>query len=202
MLDTIIPFFHTPLGIVSFIIIYSIWVTLLLPGVWASMLAGSLYGTWIGTIVVFTGAFIGAQISFLLARTLMREWIEDRLSSSSKFKSVRQAVSRQGLKLIILTRLSPAFPFSLLNFVYGLSEVKLIDYSIGLIAILPGSIVFCGLGSIAGDMASFQDVLINSNNELTSQALRIVGIITTILSVLIVTRVAKKAIQDSESSDN
>ncbi len=202
MLDTIIPFFHTPLGIVSFIIIYSIWVTLLLPGVWASMLAGSLYGTWIGTIVVFTGAFIGAQISFLLARTLMREWIEDRLSSSSKFKSVRKAVSRQGLKLIILTRLSPAFPFSLLNFVYGLSEVKLIDYSIGLIAILPGSIVFCGLGSIAGDMASFQDVLINSNNELTSQALRIVGIITTILSVLIVTRVAKKAIQDSESSEN
>ena len=202
MLDTIIPFFHTPLGIVSFIIIYSIWVTLLLPGVWASMLAGSLYGTWIGTIVVFTGAFIGAQISFLLARALMREWIEDRLSSSSKFESVRQAVSRQGLKLIILTRLSPAFPFSLLNFVYGLSEVKLIDYSIGLIAILPGSIVFCGLGSIAGDMASFQDVLINSNNELTSQALRIVGIITTILSVLIVTRVAKKAIQDSESSDN
>ena len=200
-LQNILPFFETPLGIASFVILYSIWVTLLLPGVWASMLAGSIYGTWIGTIVVFAGAFIGAEISFLLGRTLFRQSIERRLGSSPKFLSVRKAVSREGLKLIILTRLSPAFPFSLLNFVYGLSEVKLIDYSIGLVAILPGTIIFCGLGALAGDIASFHDVLNNNNGDMIGQILRIVGVITTILTILVVTRVAKKAIQDSQSSN-
>ena len=139
---------RSPLGGLVFIPLYAVWVTLLLPGVWASMLAGALYGTWWGSLIVFVGASLGAEAAFLLGRYWLRDWTSKRLMQYPKLQAVERAVSREGLKLVLLTRLSPAFPFSLLNLVYGLSEVSLRDYSIGLIGIIPGTILFCALGAL------------------------------------------------------
>ena len=58
---------RSPLGGLVFIPLYAVWVTLLLPGVWASMLAGALYGTWWGSLIVFVGACLGAEAAFLLS---------------------------------------------------------------------------------------------------------------------------------------
>ena len=116
---------RSPEGALVFVPLYALWVTLLLPGVWASMLAGALYGTWWGSLIVFVGACLGAEAAFLLGRTWLRNWARRRLAAVPKLLAIEQAVSREGLKLVLLTRLSPAFPFSLLNFAYGLSEVSL-----------------------------------------------------------------------------
>ena len=150
---------RSPLGALIFIPLYAIWVTLLLPGVWASMLAGVLYGTWLGSCLVFIGGSLGALVVFLLARSFFRDRGMRRLEQLPKLQAVERAVSKEGLKLVLLTRLSPAFPFSLLNLAYGLSEVSLRDYSIGLIGILPGTVLFCALGALAGDVARFGEVL-------------------------------------------
>ncbi|MEB3324640.1 MAG: TVP38/TMEM64 family protein, partial [Cyanobacteriota bacterium] len=154
-LETALPLLRSPLGAALFIPLYALWVTLLLPGVWASMLAGALYGTWWGSVLVFVGASLGALLVFLLGRTWLRDWARRRLEAAPKLRAVEQAVSREGLRLVLLTRLSPAFPFSLLNLAYGLSEVSWRDYTIGLIGILPGTVLFCGLGALAGDVARF-----------------------------------------------
>ena len=191
------PFLQSPLGTFLFIPLYAIWVTILLPGVWASMLAGALYGIWLGSFLVFVGACIGAEIAFWLGRTLLRGWAQRRLADLPKLQAIQKAVSREGLKLVLLTRLSPAFPFSLLNFVYGLSEVSFRDYTIGLIGILPGTILFCGLGSIAGDVASFGDVL-TGNKDLASSLMRLVGLMATVSVVRLVSRAARRALQDHE----
>jgi hypothetical protein len=106
-----LPALQSPLGAVAFVPLYALWVTLLLPGVWASMLAGALYGPWWGSLVVFVGACLGAEAAFLLGRTWLRQWARRRLSALPKLQAVEQAVSREGLKLMLLTRLSPAFPF-------------------------------------------------------------------------------------------
>ncbi len=198
-LDHLLPFFQSPIGAVLFVPIYAIWVTLLLPGIWASMLAGVLYGTWLGSAIVFLGACLGAQAAFLLARTVLRDWAQSRLRGRPNLQAVQKAVSREGLKLILLTRLSPAFPFSLLNFIYGLSEVSFRDYTIGLIGILPGTILFCGLGALAGDLARFSEVL-SDGKDLTSSVIRLVGLIATLAVVWLVARAARKGLQDSESS--
>ena len=99
------------------------------------MLAGALYGTWLGSALVFVGACLGAVVVFLLGRSWLRGWALRRLERLPKLQAVERAVSKEGLKLVLLTRLSPAFPFSLLNLAYGLSEVSLRDYSLGLIGI-------------------------------------------------------------------
>ncbi len=197
LLEKLIPFLHSPLGVCLFIPFYAIWVTLLLPGVWASMLAGVLYGTWVGSFIVFVGACLGAEAAFLLSRTFLRNFINGFMENSPKLKALEKAVSREGLRLIFLTRLSPAFPFSLLNFAYGLSKVSMRDYSIGLIGILPGTILFCGLGDLAGDVARFGQVL-SGRSDMASLFLRCIGIFATFAVVWIVGRAARKAIQESD----
>ena len=188
---------RSPAGALVFVPLYALWVTLLLPGVWASMLAGALYGTWWGSLIVFVGACLGAEAAFLLGRTWMRNWARRRLAAVPKLLAIEQAVSREGLKLVLLTRLSPAFPFSLLNFAYGLSEVSLRDYTIGLIGILPGTILFCGLGALAGDVARFGEVL-SGEADAGTWALRIGGLLATVASVWLVGKAAQRALQGGD----
>jgi uncharacterized membrane protein YdjX (TVP38/TMEM64 family) len=189
----VLPLLQSPSGAVAFVPLYALWVTLLLPGVWASMLAGALYGTWMGSLLVFVGACLGAEAAFLLGRHWLRDWARRRLAAVPNLLAIEQGVSREGLKLVLLTRLSPAFPFSLLNLAYGLSDVSLRDYSIGLIGILPGTILFCGLGALAGDVARFGEVL-SGEASAGTWALRIIGILATVASFWLVGRAAQRAL--------
>ena len=188
----------SPLGALAFVPLYALWVTLLLPGVWASMLAGALYGTLWGSVLVFAGACLGAEAAFLLGRHGLRDWARRRLERVPRLAAIEQAVSREGLRLVLLTRLSPAFPFSLLNLAYGLSGVSLRDYSIGLIGILPGTVLFCGLGALAGDVARFGAVLSGEADPLT-WTLRVAGIAATVAVVWIVGRAAQRALATEPS---
>ncbi len=192
--DQFFPWLRTPLGAAAFVPLYALWVTLLLPGVWASMLAGALYGTVLGSALVFAGACLGAELVFLLGRGRWRERVRQRLAGTPRLQAVEQAVSGQGLLLVLLTRLSPAFPFSLLNLAYGLSEVSLRDYTIGLVGILPGTVLFCGLGALAGDVARFQAVLTGPADPFT-WALRLVGLLATVGVVLLVVRAARRSLR-------
>ncbi len=193
-LEAALPLLRSPLGALLFIPLYALWVTLLLPGVWASMLAGALYGTWWGSAVVFVGASLGALLVFLLGRTWLRDWARRRLEGAPRLRAVEEAVSREGLRLVLLTRLSPAFPFSLLNLAYGLSDVTWRDYTLGLIGILPGTILFCGLGALAGDVARFSTVLSGEADAFT-WVMRVLGLAATLAVVVVVNRVARQALR-------
>ena len=199
LIENLLPFLQTPLGGLVFIPLYAAWVSILLPGVWASMLAGAIYGTWIGSCIVFFGASIGALASFLLGRTILRDWTMKIISTKPKLLALEKAVSKEGLKLILLTRLSPLFPFSLLNLAYGLSKVSIKEYSIGLIGILPGTILFCNLGSLAGSLGNFNEIL-KGNQNAGSLALRIIGFCATLAIVLLISRRTTKILQELESS--
>ncbi|MBM5798734.1 MAG: TVP38/TMEM64 family protein [Cyanobacteria bacterium K_Offshore_0m_m2_072] len=192
-LEALLAALASPLGAMAFVPLYALWVTLLLPGVWASMLAGALYGTLWGSVIVFVGACLGAEAAFLLGRHWLRDWARRRLAAAPKLQAIERAVSREGLRLVLLTRLSPAFPFSLLNLAYGLSEVSLRDYTLGLIGILPGTILFCGLGALAGDVARFGSVL-SGQADAGTWALRLVGLAATLAVVWIVGRAAQRAL--------
>ena len=191
-------FLH-PFGIVLFLLIYIFWVTFLLPGSWLSMVAGVIYGSFLGSIVVFIGASIGASLTFWSGRTFLRNWTQRVLSNSSRLKYVEQKVSDQGLKLIFLTRLSPLFPFSLLNLVYGLSQVRFRDFLIGLIGILPGTILYCSLGSLAGELARFNEIL-SSRNDIQSFLFSMIGLLATVSVVVLILLSVKNALQEFEST--
>jgi uncharacterized membrane protein YdjX (TVP38/TMEM64 family) len=194
-LDAVVEALASPLGAIAFVPLYALWVTLLLPGVWASMLAGALYGTAWGSVVVFVGACLGAEVVFLLGRSWLRDWARRQLQRAPRLQAIEGAVSREGLKLVLLTRLSPAFPFSLLNLAFGLSQVSLRDYTLGLIGILPGTVLFCALGALAGDVARFGAVL-SGRADPATWALRVLGVVATVVVVALVGNAARQALEE------
>ncbi len=196
LVNNFLPFLSSPLGVVFFVFVYIFWVSCLLPGSWLSMLSGFLYGTWLGSLIVFLGAFIGAHLTFYLGRTFLKEWAQKKVSNFPKIQLMEKAVKREGLKVILLTRLSPLFPFGLLNLTYGLSAVKLLDFTLGMIGILPGTILYCSLGSLALKVSNFGEVLSGRSDESTF-IWSLIGIFSTILVVLLVLRATSKINQDS-----
>lgn len=200
IVDSLWPIFHTFWGMIFFIPIYSVWVTFLLPATLLSMVAGAIYGPFLGSFLVFIGAFLGAQMTFFIARIILRDWFKARINNFPKINAIQKRIAGEGLKLIILTRLSPAFPFSLLNFSYGLTDVKFIDYSIGLFGIVPGTILFCSLGAIAGDLANFNTVLDNTQDPFV-YSIRIVGLAATIAVIYLFVKVIKVTFQDPDQSE-
>ena len=182
-------------GIVSFVFFYIISVLLILPASWLSLLAGFLYGPYFGSIVVFLSAFIGASISFFLAKEYFVKKIETIISRFPKIKLLEKIINKGGLKLIILTRLSPLFPFSILNYFYGLNKVSYKDFSIGLLFILPGTYLYCALGSLSNNLDEIKNLKLNGNTTTT-----IISIVSTFLIVYFLTKYSNEVIK--ESSEN
>ena len=200
IVNNFIPFLSSPFGILLFALVYVFWVSFLLPGSWLSMLSGFLYGTWLGSSVVFIGAFLGAHLTFYLGRTFLKEWAQKKVSNFPKVQIMEKAVQREGLKVILLTRLSPLFPFGLLNFTYGLSDVKVRDFTLGMFGIIPGTILYCSLGSLALKVSSFSEVL-SGRSDISSFIWNIIGILSTILVVILVLRSTRKLNQDFQKLD-
>ena len=182
-------------GIVTFVFFYIISVLLILPASWLSLLAGFLYGPYFGSIIVFLSAFIGASISFFLAKEYFVKKIVAIISRFPKIKLLEKIINKGGVKLIILTRLSPLFPFSILNYFYGLNKVSYKDFSIGLLFILPGTYLYCALGSLSNNLDEIKNLKLNGNTITT-----IISIVSTFLIVYFLTKYSNEVIK--ESSEN
>ena len=195
LLETQIDFFSTPLGVIAFMLLYIFWVNIFLPGSWLSMFGGLLYGSFLGSLYVFLGASLGAILTFFLGRTFLRRWFQKRLSSFPKLELVERSLSNQGIKFIILTRLSPIFPFGILNIAYSFSNIKTSDFLIGLLAILPGTFLYCSLGTLASNIYKF-DEIITGGDQFYSFCLTGIGFFATLLLVLMISRIARRSLQD------
>ena len=188
-------YLDTGWGIVTFVFFYIISVLLILPASWLSLLAGFLYGPYFGSIVVFLSAFIGASISFFLAKEYFGKKIVTIISRFPKIKLLEKIINKGGLKLIILTRLSPLFPFSILNYFYGLNKVSYKNFSIGLLFIIPGTYLYCALGSLSNNLDEIKNLKLNGNTTIT-----IISIVSTFLIVYFLTKYSNEVIK--ESSEN
>ncbi|UPT75631.1 MAG: TVP38/TMEM64 family protein [Elusimicrobiota bacterium] len=110
---------------VTFVCLYVLACVAFLPISPLTLGAGVLFGVWKGFALVWCGATLGSCASFLLGRYLLREWVEKRAERWPLFGAIRRAVTRQGWKVVFLTRLAPVFPFTFLNYGYGLTRISL-----------------------------------------------------------------------------
>ena len=142
-----------PTASLVFIPLYVIACVLFVPGSILALSAGFLFGVVQGSMYVSIAATLGATLAFLIGRYFAREWVPARLANYPKFKAVDEAVAREGWKIVALTRFSPLFPFNLLNYAFGLTNVGVRDYVLASWAgTLPGTILYVYLGSLAGDL--------------------------------------------------
>jgi uncharacterized membrane protein YdjX (TVP38/TMEM64 family) len=182
-----------PWGPVLFVGLYVAATVLLLPGWILTLGAGAVFGVVTGTITVSIGAILGATAAFLIGRHLAREAVARRLEAYPRFRALDEAVAREGWKIVGLTRLTPVFPFNLLNYAFGLTRVSLRQYFFASwIGMLPGTVTYVYLGSLAGDLAT----LGQGNRVRTGWewALYAVGLLATITVTVYVTRLARAAL--------
>ena len=111
-----------PLGWVIFIVVYALTAFFLIPGSILSIGAGVAYGLW-GFPLVILGATLGSALSFLAARYVFHDRVQEKISHYPRFRAVNEAIRDEGWKVVILLRLSPALPFSLQNWFLGLTPV-------------------------------------------------------------------------------
>ncbi|PMB39522.1 TVP38/TMEM64 family protein [Fischerella thermalis CCMEE 5330] len=190
-------------GAIAFIIIYNIATLLFIPGSLLTLKGGCLFGVVWGSIYVLIAATIGATFAFIIGRYLTRDWVCRQLEKHPKFKAIDQAVAKQGFKIVFLTRLSPIFPFNLLNYVFGITQVSLKDYILGSIGMIPGTVMYVYIGSLATDLAmiSTHHQPTTAETEIGKWLIQIIGLIATVLVTIYVTRIAQKALQESVDSN-
>ena len=185
---------------VLFIAIYIVGCVVFLPGALITAAAGVLFGVPLGSVYVSIASVTGATLAFLIGRYVARDWVARKIESNSSFQAIDEAVAHEGWKIVLLTRLSPVFPFILLNYAYGVTRVSLRDYVLASwIGMLPGTVLYVYLGSLAGSLAALGA---GGGGKKTPQqwALLIVGLIATIVVTLFVTRVARRALSRKTSA--
>lgn len=129
--------------------IYVVAAVLLLPGSALTLGAGFVYGVVWGTVIVFPAAVIASLVAFGIARRLAREAVQRRVARHQRFAAIDRAVGRAGFKITLLLRLSPIFPYGLLNYALGVTGVRFRDYALATaIGMLPGTIMYVYLGSL------------------------------------------------------
>ncbi len=183
------------LGAIAFIALYIIATIAFFPGSILTLGAGVIFGAVWGSLYVFIGATLGATAAFLVGRYLARNWIARKIADNKKFAAIDQAVGREGLKIVLLTRLSPIFPFNLLNYAFGITGVSLKDYFIGSVGMIPGTIMYVYIGSLAGNLAMIGTEAQPTNPTL-QWGIRILGLIATVAVTVYVTRIARKALEE------
>lgn len=181
------------IGGIAFIAIYILATVAFLPASILTLGAGAVFGVVWGSLYVFVGSTLGAIAAFLIGRYLARDWISNKIAGNQKFAAIDQAVAHSGFKIVLLTRLSPLFPFNLLNYAFGITGVGLKDYAIASIGMLPATVMYVYIGSLAGDIARIGSD--NQSPDPTFQwTIRIISLIATIAVTLYVTNIARKAI--------
>jgi uncharacterized membrane protein YdjX (TVP38/TMEM64 family) len=129
-------------GPVAFFIIYLGAVIATIPGTIFGVIAGGLFGSLVGVILISISSTIGASICFLIARYFARDTIASWLSKNKTMKRLDELTEEQGMMIVGLTRLIPLFPFTLLNYGFGLTKVSFKTYVFwSWLCMLPGTIL-------------------------------------------------------------
>jgi len=176
-----------------FIIGYTIATVAFVPGSLLTLAAGAMFGLFRGTLYVMIGATLGASSAFLVARYFARDLVERRLTASPRFAALDAALGREGRHIVVLLRLSPVFPFNVLNYALGVTKVRFRDFVIASAGMLPGSLLYVYYGRVAGDVAALAGGVAPPRGP-AYYALLAVGLVATIAVTVVVTRAARRAL--------
>ncbi len=176
-------------GMLLFVLVYIVAAVFMIPGSALTLGAGFAFGLVNGMIVTSLGSTLGAGAAFLVGRYLAREKIRAKFASGERFRAVDEAVAEQGWKIVGLLRLSPVFPYNVLNVILGLTGIKFWHYLIASwVGMLPGTLLYVYAGYAARTAAAEEP-------DTLKTVYTIVGLLVTLAVTLYVTRLAKNAMK-------
>lgn len=176
---------------------YVIATILFVPGTILTLAAGALFGLGLGMVTVSLGSTAGAACAFLIARYGARDRVAAIADRNPKFGAIDRAIGEGGWKIVALLRLSPAIPFNLQNYLYGLTPVRFWPYVItSWLAMLPGTFLYVYLGHVTG-------AAIGDRRERTAGEwwMLVVGLLATAAVTVYVTRLARQKLKEQVDAE-
>lgn len=188
--------FWGPIFVVGFYVIACVF---LLPGSVLTLGAGFLFKVPLGVVTVSIASTLGACAAFWVGRTVARNWIAGKVASNEKFAAIDQAVAQKGFKIVLLIRLSPIFPFNVLNYAFGLTNISFWKYALGSwIGMIPGTLMYVYFGA---GLRSLADVAAgNVEKGMAGRLFFWFGLAATIVVTVFVTRIARNALRQAVPS--
>lgn len=181
-----------PWGPLVFATVYIVATVLLVPGSALTLAAGALFGVAWGMVIVSLASTVAAVAAFLIGRFLARDFVAARTARNPAFAALDRALGRDGWKIVALARLSPAFPYTLLNYAFGLTRVRFTHYVLtSWLAMLPGTLLYVYLGSLANAGARVAE------KTPFEWALYAVGFAATIAVTVVISRGTRRAIKEA-----
>lgn len=173
---------------------------LMLPGSLLTAGAGVAYGPIFGTLLASPLSVAAATLAFLLGRTVARRWVATRIRRDARFSAIDAAIGRHGFKVVALLRLSPVLPFNLLNYVLGLTSVRLRGYVAGsFVGMLPGTLLYVYLGSLVSSVSALGTG--SAPRGTAQQILYWAGLGATVVVTFFITRIARRALEKALPRD-
>jgi uncharacterized membrane protein YdjX (TVP38/TMEM64 family) len=174
---------------------YVIGTLLFVPGSLLTLGAGFLYGLLGGLGVVVPGSMVGALLAFLLGRTVLRAPVARRMKGHPRFEAVDRAVGERAFWVVLLLRLSPVFPFNLLNYALGVTRVPLGTYLLAsVVGMFPGTVLYVYLGTLLGSAAELLSGK-RPDSGWAGKLLFAAGLLATLAVVVLVSRAARRALE-------
>jgi len=171
------------------------------PAVLLTFAGGATFGVAAGTFYVFIAAVLGSSLAFALARYAARGSVERWIAGDPRFQALDRGVGEQGWRIVLLLRLAPIFPFSLLNYALGLTRIRFLDTLWAAPGMLPVTLAYVFLGSAAGEVASRAGGVESARTPLEI-ALLAVGVAATLGLAWMVTRIARRALEEARLSSD
>lgn len=176
---------------VVFILAYIGATVLLMPGSLLTLAAGFLFGLVAGYAIVAVASVTGAACAFLVGRFFARDWVAQKLESMPRFSALDRSIEKRGALIVLLTRLSPLFPFNLLNYGLGLTKVNFWTYvGVSWLGMIPGTLLYVYLGSVASNLTSLLAGEVGDSP--VGSWLFYVGLVATLILTIVITRIAGK----------
>ncbi len=186
-----------PWGPLLFGVAYVLAAVLLIPASALTLAAGALFGLAQGTLVVAIAATVAAAIAFLIGRYAARDLVEARAQRSPTFGAIDRAIARGGWKVVALLRLSPAMPFSLGNYLFGLTAVAFWPYvAATAVAILPGVFMYAYIGYVGRQVAA-GDATASTGRWI----LLVAGLVATAVVTVYITRLARRSLDEQTGGE-
>ncbi|HJP34860.1 MAG TPA: TVP38/TMEM64 family protein [Gammaproteobacteria bacterium] len=186
---------HRTIAWIAYVTAYIVATVFVIPASIFTLAGGFVFGLPLGIMLASVGSVLGASVAFLVGRFLARDWVAKRIASLPQFRALDMATRHEGFVIVFLARLSPLFPFNLINYGLALTSVRFRDYFFGSWAgMLPVTILYVYISSVAKDLTELTSGEVQGGA--VGQILLFIGLAATILLTIIITRKANRTLAE------
>jgi len=139
------------------ILLNGLFTLVFLPTTLVCVLVALLFGIVRGLPICLAGLALGMAMSFLIARYLLRDWLERRLGHTRLYRRLEASIRSDGWQIVFFTRLLPINPYGFLNYAYGLTSLSFWRYLLAsTLGVIPNTLALLWTAKAAGNLARGQ----------------------------------------------